>query len=67
MSIQPLSGICRMTTLEYNYAKYRWIKIHLRDFLFKINKFKHFNKSLKLSTVGSFAFIRGGEKIKKIA
>lgn len=34
------------------------------DFLFKINKFKHFNKSLKLSTVDSFAFIKKEKKKK---
>lgn len=37
------------------------------DSPFKINKFKHFNKSLKLSTVDSFAFIWDGKKKKKIA
>lgn len=36
------------------------------DSSFKINKFKHPNKSLKLSTVGSSAFITdGGKKINK--
>lgn len=36
------------------------------DSSFEINKFKHFNKSLKLSTVDSFAFIWDGRKKKRL-
>ena len=49
----PLADYISTTVPNVDGLRFIW-----QDFLFKINKFKHFNKSLKLSTVASFAFIR---------